>query len=166
MTMLLVLAGCTTRYDCGEYTVDTTLYGTLVGGEWCGLFGTYGFQDAAGDVQIIVTPNAADSEVDAALTTVVAVTDLRFPGARLAPGERITLDDDLSGVCGVAPGGAGSGTIRFDALTRGEVEIGREVGQTLTGDIAYVMRWDVSCPGTHTMGDDRVELGSTTLFDL
>ncbi|MCB9668855.1 MAG: hypothetical protein H6736_05135 [Alphaproteobacteria bacterium] len=161
--LALLLTGCFT-YTCGDYAVTGTIYGDLQGGEWCGLNGTYGFLDSTqGVVQIIITPNARDFETDASLTDVLAITDLRFAADRLVTGEVLTTSDGLVGLCGLAPQGAGSASLVFTEV-QGSLTIGQPSNRTLTGDEAWNMVWDLSCPATTASGDDLVELTYGEVF--
>ena len=149
-----MLTGCTS-YSCGEYTVN--IYGTsYTSGEWCGLFGSYGF-DRGGRAQILITPSTRDFELDAQFTDWLAVSDLQFDASLLAEGETITLDDGLDASCFLAPGGAGSGTSVDEPATSATLTIGRRSNRTQTGQYSHHIAWDVTCASTSATGEDWIE---------
>lgn len=160
MLFVTLLLGCT-RYSCGTYVVDTPLYGQIEGGEWCGLFGSYAFHYTDTDrVEVLITPESANEEVNGELLDVLAVGTLRFPVTSLVEGAVIT---DAEAGCGLAPYGVLSGSFVVQPAT-GTLTVGARGERTLTGLYNHEMSWDFTCADSRFSGSDRVEIDEWTEY--
>lgn len=154
--LFLMLLGCT-DYSCGAYVVQTPLHGETVGGEWCGLFGTYALHDVGeGVVEVIVTPESRDAQASQELSDVLAIARIRIAATDLVEGAVLT-GDAVEAVCGSSPYGVGSGSIAFEPAT-GTLSVGPRSERAVTGQFSHRLAWDFSCPSTVFSGDDLVDV--------
>ncbi|MED5372496.1 MAG: hypothetical protein VX899_15890 [Myxococcota bacterium] len=158
--MLLLLLTACDPYSCGDYRISGD-FGEVQAGEWCGLYGSYGFHYLDSDqLQLILEPGSADDEINALRIHHLAITELRFPYSALEQGAVLSADDFDSVVCGVAPQGAGSGSLTFVEASDVRLEVGRPTDKTLVGDFAWTLDWQVTCEGnwvSEASGSDTVE---------